>query len=62
MDYAFGTGKTNKDLNEYLLTDFPDMVCLIRGKKGFMDRLLHHSVTLKQTFNSTVPLLILHDW
>jgi len=61
VDYAFGTGKTSKDLNEYLMKDFSGMVCLIRSKKGFMDRLLNESVTLKQTFNSPVPLLILHD-
>ncbi|MEM6542921.1 MAG: universal stress protein [Bacteroidota bacterium] len=61
VDYAFGTGNTNKDLNDYLLTDFSAMLCLIRTKKGFLDRLLNESVTLKQTFNSPVPLLILHD-
>nr|WP_299341780.1 universal stress protein [Allomuricauda sp.] len=61
VDYAFGTGDTNRDLNDYLMTDFSGLVCLIRTKKGFMDRLLNESVTLKQTFNSPVPLLILHD-
>lgn len=61
VDYAFGTGDTNKDLNEYLKNDFSGLVCLIRTKKGFMERLLNESVTLKQTFNSPVPLLILHD-
>jgi nucleotide-binding universal stress UspA family protein len=61
VDYAFGTGDTNKDLNEYLMKDFSGLVCLIRSKKGFFDRLFKESVTLKQTFNSTVPLLILHD-
>ncbi len=61
VDYAFGTGKTSKDLDDYLMKDFSGMVCLIRSKKGFIDRLLSESVTLKQTFNSPVPLLILHE-
>jgi nucleotide-binding universal stress UspA family protein len=61
VDYAFGTGNTNKDLNEYLMKDFSGLLCLIRTKKGLMNRLLKESVTLKQTFNSPVPLLILHD-
>jgi len=61
IDYAFGTGDINKDLNEYLMKDFSGLVCLIRSKKGFLDRLLNESVTLKQTFNSPVPLLVLHD-
>ena len=61
VDYAFGSGKTSKDLDEYLMKNSAGMVCLIRSKKGFVDRLLGESVTLKQTFNSAVPLLILHD-
>jgi len=61
VDYAFGTGNINKDLNDYLSKDFSGLVCMIRTKKGFMERLLDESVTLKQTFNSAVPLLILHD-
>ncbi len=61
IDYAFGTGDVNKDLKEYLKTDFSGLVCLIRGKRGFLDRLFKKSVTLKQTFDSPVPLLILHD-
>lgn len=61
VDYAFGTGDTNRDLNDYLMTDYSGLLCLIRTKKGFLDRLLNESVTLKQTFNSPVPLLILHD-
>ncbi|WP_422081598.1 universal stress protein [Ulvibacterium sp.] len=61
VDYAFGTGDTNKDLNDYMMKDFAGLLCLIRTKKGFMHRLLNESVTLKQTFNSPVPLLILHD-
>jgi|SRR6056297_1788107 len=61
VDYAFGTGNIDKDLNEYLMRDFSGLLCLVRTKKGFMDRLLNESVTLKQTFHSPVPLLILHD-
>lgn len=61
IDYAFGTGNTNKDLNDYLMKDFAGLLCMVRTKKGFIERLLSESVTLKQTFNSPVPLLILHE-
>ncbi|MGB5819195.1 MAG: universal stress protein [Saonia sp.] len=61
VTYAFGTGNTNRDLNDYLMKDYSGLLCLIRSKKGFFDRILSDSVTLKQTFNSPVPLLILHD-
>lgn len=61
IEYAFGTGNTHRDLNDYLLNDYSGLLCLIREKKGFFERLLDGSVTLKQTFDSPVPLLILHD-
>jgi len=61
IDFAFATGDINKDLNDYLMKSYAGLLCMVRTKKGFMARLLNESVTLKQTFNSLVPLLILHD-
>ncbi len=61
VTYAFGAGKVNEQLNEYLKKEVPGLLCLVRGKKGFFSRIFGESVTLKQTFNSSVPLLILHD-
>jgi nucleotide-binding universal stress UspA family protein len=60
-DHETGTGDINNDLKEYLKNDQADLVCLIRAQKGFVNRLLKESVTLKQTFSSPVPLLILHE-
>jgi nucleotide-binding universal stress UspA family protein len=59
--HTFSTGNINKDINDYLMSHNAGLLCLIRGKKGFIDRLFSDSVTLKQTFNSPVPLLILHE-
>ncbi|WP_299670027.1 universal stress protein [uncultured Polaribacter sp.] len=61
VTYAFGTGNTNRDLNDYLTKDHSGLLCLVRSKKGFFDRILNESVTLKQTFNSPIPLLMLHN-
>ena len=61
VDYAPGTGDTYQDLNDYMVTHNCGMLCLIREKKGFFERLFTESVTLKQTFHSHIPLLILHD-
>lgn len=61
VDHVPGTGNTSKDLNDYVLTHSCGMLCLIREKKGFFERLFTESVTLKQTFHSLIPLLILHD-
>ncbi len=60
VTYAFGTGNTNRDLNDYLIKNDIGLLCLIRSKKDFFNRILNDSVTLKQTFSSPVPLLILH--
>ena len=61
IEYAFGTGDTNQDLHDYVVLNDSRLICLIRGHKGFFNRLFKESVTLKQTFESPVPLLILHD-
>jgi hypothetical protein len=37
------------------------MLCLVRTKKGMLGKLLNESVTLKQTFDSPVPLMVLHN-
>ncbi|MBK7409922.1 MAG: hypothetical protein IPJ40_18875 [Saprospirales bacterium] len=59
--YAFGAGNINRRLSDYLMKGDVGLLCLIRSKKGFFSRILDESVTLKQTFNSPVPLLILHE-
>jgi len=61
VEYAFGTGNTNQDLHDYITMNDSRLICLVRGHKGFFNRLFKESVTLKQTFESPVPLLILHD-
>ncbi len=61
VDYTFGSGNTHKDINDYMIENESEMLCMIRGKKGFFNRLFKESTTLKETFDSPVPLLILHD-
>ncbi|MEO1262450.1 MAG: universal stress protein [Bacteroidota bacterium] len=60
VTYVFGAGDVNEQLNKYLKKETPELLCLVRGKKGFFSRIFGESVTMKQTFNSPVPLLILH--
>lgn len=61
LTYAFGVGNINQRLNDYLTENNPGLLCLVRSKKNFFSQLFKESVTLKQTFSSPVPLLILHD-
>jgi len=61
IKHKSGSGNLNEHLNDYIKDNNTDLLCLLRGEKDFIDRLLKDSVTLKQTFNSAVPLLILHS-
>ena len=61
FDYAMGTEDINKDLNDYLAQSEASLLCMIRKHHGFASRIFKDSVTLKQTFDSPVPLLILQD-
>ena len=56
-----GNGDLNQHLNMHIKNNNTDLLCLMRTKKDFFDRLFSGSVTLKQTFNSTVPLLVIHE-
>jgi nucleotide-binding universal stress UspA family protein len=53
--------KVNESLNEYMEKEDTAMLCLVRTKKGMLGKLLNESVTLKQTFDSPVPLMVLHN-
>lgn len=54
-------GDLNKQLNVHINNNDVDLLCLLRSKKDFLDRLFSGSVTLKQTFNSSVPILIMYN-
>ncbi|MBO3116071.1 universal stress protein [Winogradskyella sp. DF17] len=60
FSHKTGSGDLNQHLNVHINNNDVDLLCLMRTKKDFFDRILSSSVTLKQTFNSTVPLLIVH--
>ncbi|PKQ45703.1 universal stress protein [Confluentibacter flavum] len=56
-----GSGNINKDINTYLTENNADLLCLIRSKKDLLTRIFDDSVTLKQTFSSSIPILVLHE-
>ncbi|WP_422107977.1 universal stress protein [Winogradskyella sp.] len=61
LTHKDGLGDLNQQLNVYVQNHDIDLLCLLRTKKDFFDRLLSGSVTLKQTFNSAIPILIIHS-
>jgi nucleotide-binding universal stress UspA family protein len=56
-----GSGSVNDHLNNYLVNSHAKMLCLVRSKRDFFNRIFKASVTTKQTFDSPVPLLVLHS-
>ncbi len=61
VTYVPSYGNINQSLNKYLKENNACMLCLVRSKRGIFNRIFSESVTLNQTFHTTVPLLILHD-
>jgi nucleotide-binding universal stress UspA family protein len=53
-------GDLNQQLNVHINNNDVDLLCLVRTKKDFFNRLFNGSVTLKQAFNSPVPILVMH--
>ena len=51
----------NTCLEEYVSKNKPDILVLIRSYKGFITRLYTGSVTLSQTFQGSIPLMILKE-
>lgn len=54
-------GDINKDISNYANSEHADLLCLLRTKRDFFHRLFSGSVTSKQTFDCSIPLLILHN-
>lgn len=59
--YAFGDTDINTRINNYVRQFNADLLCLIRRKTGYFNRIFRSSVTLKQTFRSKIPLLIFQN-
>lgn len=51
----------NTSIQHFVKENQADMLCMIKRNRGFWGNLLHNSVTTKEVFHSTVPILVLHD-
>jgi len=61
LNYVIDNQKTDDNITEFVAQTEPDLLCLIRQKKGLFDRLFGENITLKQTFHTKIPLLILEN-
>src|SRR5687768_2584246 len=55
----YGNDKFNESINDYLGQHRADLLCVIRRKKGFLNRLLGPSRTAASKFNVDIPILVL---
>lgn len=65
VDHSF-TYELEEDHIHFSINDFVEdvgagILCMIRRKRNFLDRVFHVSATKREAFHCEVPLLVLHD-
>ena len=56
-----GSHDVNGVINLFVFEENSDMLCMVRRDRDFWSNLFHQSITMKEVFDSPVPLLILRD-
>ncbi|MEM0992723.1 MAG: universal stress protein [Bacteroidota bacterium] len=63
LDYEYLSlpigGSINETINQYIAAQEADLLCMLRRKKSFFQRIFEGSSTTKEVFNSEVPLLVM---
>jgi len=57
----YGNDNFNESINEYLSQHHADLLCVIRRKRGFIEKLLGPSKTIASRFYTDIPVLVLID-
>jgi len=55
----YGNDNFNESINEYLTQYHADLLCVMRRKRGFLEKLLGPSSTLASKFYTNIPILVL---
>lgn len=53
--------KVNSEINRFTMAHQAQMLVMVRRSRGFLGGLFHSSTTMKEAFDSPLPLLILQD-
>ncbi len=61
IDFNFIEKNVNESIEEMVIDYDVDLLCLVRRKRGFLERLFHQSTTSKAVFHARIPVLVLHD-
>ncbi len=54
-------GEVYATINEFVQSNNADLLCMVRRKRGFLESLFKGSSTMKQVYNSPIPLLVLME-
>ena len=55
----YGNDNFNESIHEYLTQFHADLLCVIRRKRGFLEKTLGPTRTLADKFHTTTPMLVL---
>jgi nucleotide-binding universal stress UspA family protein len=55
----YGNESFNESINEYLDQHHADLVCVMRRKRGFLEKTLGPAPTPAEKFNTDIPMLVL---
>jgi nucleotide-binding universal stress UspA family protein len=61
VTFGFREDGVSRELNEFAEEKKADMVCMVRRKRGFFQKLFGGSITRKQAFQTRIPLLVLYN-
>lgn len=61
--YHFRLDKQNVvvSIDEFVEETNADLLCMVRRRRGFIEKVFHQSVTKEKVFHSKIPLLMLQD-
>lgn len=61
IDFNFQRNSVNESIQEMVKDYDIDLLVMIQRKRGFLESIFHQSVTTKEVFHSSIPILIFHD-
>lgn len=59
--YELDTDKIHDSLSDFAQDYEADLLCMIRRKRSFLERVFHQSATTREVFQIRIPMLVLHD-
>jgi nucleotide-binding universal stress UspA family protein len=59
--YELDDADVSQSIKDYLADTGAEMLCMIRRERSFLERIFHNSITQREIFNCSVPLLVLND-